>query len=388
MRIASFNSLPKDARRLIIYYAIAQPGIIGFVIFNAYLFLLGYSPMYVGSVVSGASLLTAILLPILGYLSDKKINAKYYMITTEALIGAAFIIFGLARNGLWIFAGNVIFSTAMLFTFASNVYEKELYPKDLLEEAYIWHWIVPSAAGILTYLAAFVYFSLIPSVEAARWYYIALGLAAPLFISYIYFALPDMPTYPERERIKIPKGLIGIVLVSILAYLQVSFLYDITLDNIIINYFGYGLSVIVLLSIIDNLFGLSSGFLKAHISKEHFPKMPYIAMLLLSALSFLLFVLHFKGLENIWIFILLYSLLSLAWPLWHMSFKPILQRNIPKKYRGTIFSSIQSINRLVGIPLAFIIGVTITYLGAFSPLLISSILGILTALSLKLLLKD
>ncbi len=388
MRIASFNSLPKDARRLIIYYAIAQPGIIGFVIFNAYLFLLGYSPMYVGSVVSGASLLTAILLPILGYLSDKKINAKYYMITTEALIGAAFIIFGLARNGLWIFAGNVIFSTAMLFTFASNVYEKELYPKDLLEEAYIWHWIVPSAAGILTYLAAFVYFSLIPSVEAARWYYIALGLAAPLFISYIYFALPDMPTYPEREIIKIPKGLIGIVLVSILAYLQVSFLYDITLDNIIINYFGYGLSVIVLLSIIDNLFGLSSGFLKAHISKEHFPKMPYIAMLSLSALSFLLFVLHFKGLENIWIFILLYSLLSLAWPLWHMSFKPILQRNIPKKYRGTIFSSIQSINRLIGIPLAFIIGVTITYLGAFSPLLISSILGILTALSLKLVAKN
>ena len=385
VKIIPFRSLPRGARRLITYYSIGEPSTVGMIIFNAYLFLLGYSPVYVGSIISGAALITALLLPLLGYLSDKKINAKYYVMTLETLLGLSFIIYGLASSELWIFIGRVIFSTAMLFSFASNVYERELYPRDKLEDAYIWHWLIPSVAGIVTYIGAFIYFSLVPNIQYARIFYVAIGLLAPIFIAYVYFALPDMPTYPERSKIKIPQGLVGVVLVYLGAYFTTYFLYGIAIDNIIINYFGSGLAIIVILALIDSVFGFSSSIMKAHISKKYFHYMPYISMMSIGVTSLLIFVIHLLGVESLWSFVILYSFIAFMWPLWHMSFKPLLQRRIPKEYRGTIFSSIQSLIRFINIPLAFIVGTIIVLWGSFSPLLISSFFAVLTVTTLKIL---
>ncbi len=387
MKITPYRSLPKGARRLITYYSIGEPSTVGIIIFNAYLFLLGYSPIYVGSIISGASLITALLLPLLGYLSDKKINAKYYIMTLEALLGLSFIIYGLASSELWIFIGRVIFSTAMLFSFASNVYERELYPRDKLEDAYIWHWIIPSVAGIVTYIGAFIYFSLVPNIQYARIFYVALGLLAPLFIAYVYFALPNMPTYPERSKIKIPQGLLGVVLVYLCAYFTTYFLYGITLDNIVINYFGSGLGIIIVLSLIDHVFGFSSSIIKAHIPKRYFHYIPYISMISISAASLLIFVMQFLGFEELLSFIIIYSFIAFMWPLWHMSFKPLLQKRVPLEYRGTVFSSISSISKIVNIPLAFILGLLITLFGSFAPIVISSAFALTTAISLKIVIK-
>ena len=387
MKIIPFRSLPKGARRLIVYYAIGEPSVVGFIIFNAYLFLMGYSPLYVGSIISGASLITALILPLLGYLSDRKINAKYYLITSEALIGASFLLYGFAQNEWWIFAGRVIFSSAMLFSFTYSVYERELYPEEIIEDAYVWHWIIPSIAGMVTYIAAFIYFLIFSSVDAARMYYIVLGALAPLFISYIYFALPDVPTYHPRERIKIPHSLIGVVLVYILSYLTVYFLYGITLDNIIINYFGSGIAIVVLMSFIDSTFGFISSMMKAHIPRKYFPVMPYFAMATIGTVSLIILLAHIFGIEKLGLFIVLYSIIFLMWPLWHMSFKPLLQKRIPKEYRGTIFSSIQSLIRLINIPLAFIVGSMIVLWGSFSPLLISFFFALLTVIALKIVMK-
>ena len=385
VRVIPFRDLPTGARRLILYYSIGEPSVVGFVIFNAYLFLMGYSPLYVGSIISGASLITALILPLLGYLSDRKINAKYYLIASETLIGTSFLLYGFAQNEWWIFIGRVIFSSAMLFSFTYSVYEKELYPHEIMEDAYVWHWIIPSIAGMVTYIAAFLYFSIFSSVSAARIYYIVLGFLAPLFISYVYFALPDIPTYHPEEKIKIPRELFGVVLVYILSYLATYFLYGITLDNIIINYFGSGIAIIVLVAFIESVFGFTSSTIKAHIPRKYFPVMPYLAMSTIGIVSLILFTTYIIKIEGLTLFIAFYSIIYLMWPLWHMSFKPLLQKRIPKEYRGTIFSSIQSLMRLINIPLALVLGAIIVIWGSFSPLLISFFFSILTVITLKIL---
>ena len=388
MKIIPFHSLPKGARRLIIYYSIGTPSTVGIIIFNAYLFLLGYSPIYVGSIISGASLITALLPPLLGYLSDKKINAKYYIMSLEALLGISFIIYGLAISELWIFIGRVIFSTAMLFSFASSVYERELYPRDKLDDAYIWHWIIPSVGGIVTYIGAFIYFSLFPQPQYARIFYVALGLLAPLFIAYVYFALPNMPTYPERSKIKVPQGLVGVVLVYLCAYFTTYFLYGIAIDNIVINYFSSGLAIIVVLSLIDSVFAFLSSIMKAHISKRYFHYIPYISMISIGAASLVIFIMKLLGAEALWSFVVINSFIAFMWPLWHMSFKPLLQKRIPLEYRGIVFSSISSIFRFVNIPLAFILGLLITLFGSFAPIAIASAFAFSTAATLKIVIKN
>jgi len=384
VKIAPFNSLPKGARRLIIYYAIAQPGIIGFVIFNAYLFLLGYSPLYVGSIISGASLITALIMPLLGYLSDRRINAKYYVMTVEALIGVSFLLYGFAQNAWWIFLGRVVFSAAMLFSFTSSVYEKELYPEEHLEDAYIWHWLIPSSAGIVTYAAAFIYFSLFASVEAARLYYIVFGLAAPFYVLYVYLFLPDLPTYRKREKVKIKRDLWGLISVFVLANLTLYFMYGISLDNIVINHFGAGIAIIVLLALIDSAFQFVSSFVKGNIPRRYFPRIPYLAMGGIGIIASILFLFRLLAIESILLFLLLYAFLAPLWPLWHMSFKPLLVESVPKEYRGTVFSAAQSVLRIINIPMAFVVGSVITLFGSFAPLLISSILAFITVAALKM----
>jgi len=383
VKVIPFRELPKGARHLIIYYAIAEPGVVGFAIFNAYLLLLGYSPIYVGSIISGASLITALLLPLLGYLSDRRINAKYYLMTIEALLGLAFLLYGFAQNAWWIFLGRMVFSSAMLFSFTSSVYEKELYPEDKLDDAYIWHWLIPSVAGIITYAAAFIYFSLFPDVQAARICYILLGALSPVFVSYVYFALPDLPTYRKRERVKIRREMWGIIGVFISAYLATYFLYGIAVDNIIINYFGAGIAIVVLLALIDSIAGFSSSFVKGNLHRRYFSAIPYFAMASLGILAFSLFALHIMRLDSIATFLLFYSAIAFMWPLWHMSFKPKLLEAVPRELRGTVFSGVQSITRILNIPLAFLVGLTVTMFGAFSPLLISAVFSLLTVILLR-----
>ena len=384
MNILPFRDLPKGAKRLIAYYSITVPGVVGFVIFNAYLFLLGYSPLYVGSIISGASIITALIIPVLGYLSDRKVNAKYYVMTTESLIGVSFLLYGFAQNAWWIFLGRVIFSAAMLFSFTSSIYEKELYPEEHLDDAYVWHWLIPSFAGIATYAAAFIYFSLFTSVEAVRIYYIIFGLMAPFYVLYVYLFLPDLPTYRKREKAKIKRELWLLISVFVLANLTLYFMYGISLDNILINHFGTGIAIVVLLALIDSSFQFASSIAKGNIPRRYFPKIPYLAMGGIGVIAMALFLAHMLAFESILLFILFYAFLAPLWPLWHMSFKPILVENVPKEYRGTVFSGAQSVLRIINIPMAFVVGSVITLFGSFAPLLVSSVLAFITIATLKM----
>ncbi len=383
MNVIPFRSLPQGARRLIIYYAIGEPSVVGMLIFNAYLFLSGYSPLYVGSIISGAALITALLFPIFGYLSDKKINAKYFSITFEGLMGASFLLYGFAQDGLWMFIGRVFFSSAMMFSFVSSVYERELYPEEHMDDVYVWHWIIPSVGGMIVYIASFLYFQIFQTVYAARWYYIFLGLIAPGYMAYVYFALPDLPVYKKREKLKIPLNLIGVVLVYLFANFTTYFLYGITVDNIVINYFGTGLSVVVFLALIDSVFSFSSGVIKAHVPRKYFSVMPYLAMSSIAIFSLILFISGSTGVKSLPLFLVIYAVIGFMWPLWHMSFKPLLLLRVPRQYRGTVFSSISSLTRIVNVPLAFLIGLTISSFGSFFPVLLASVFALGTVLLLK-----
>ncbi|NPA74510.1 MAG: MFS transporter [Euryarchaeota archaeon] len=380
MNITPFRKLPHDARNLIIYYALAEPGIIGMVIFNAYLLLTGYSVLEVGAIITFASFLTSLFLPLLGYLSDRKINAKYLIMTSESLIGVSFLIYGLATGPVMILAGRLIFSTAMLFTFASSVYEKELYPANNLEEVYIWHWLIPTAAGIASYLAALIYFSLFPNVWAMRVYYIIFGFAGIFYVAYVYFKLPNLPVYRERKKIKLNKKLVPVALAFIFANFSAFFIYGLPFDNIIINYFGSSVAVIVFLGLIGSIIMFGASYLKTRIPKKTWKHIPVIAMGSMGTLASAIFLapLYIHGNLLFIIYMALYIAHLFFWPLWHMSFKPALLANVPSHSRGTVFSSIMMLNRLANIPLALIAGVFAALFGAFSTAILSAIFAFST----------
>ncbi len=378
--ITPFREFPGGARNLIIYYALAEPGVIGMVIFNAYLLLTGYSVLEVGAIITLASFLTSLLLPILGYLSDRKVNAKYFMITTEALIAISFLIYGLASGAFMILLGRIIFSTAMLFTFASSVYEKELYPANNLEEVYIWHWLIPTAAGIASYLAALIYFSIFPDLRAMRLYYILFGFAGIFYIAYIHFNLPNLPVYRERKKIKLNKKFVPVALAFIFANFSAFFIYGLPFDNIIINYFGSGVAVIVFLGLLGSIIMFGASYLKTRIPKKMWKHIPVIAMGSMGTLASAIFFAsqYIHGNLLFIIYLALYTAHLFFWPLWHMSFKPVLLANVPSHSRGTVFSSIMMLNRLANIPLALIAGVFASLFGAFSSAMISAIFAALT----------
>ncbi|AGB04574.1 hypothetical protein AciM339_0693 [Aciduliprofundum sp. MAR08-339] len=384
MKILPFKKLPRYARNLIIYYTIAEPGVIGYVIFNAYLFKLGYSVIYVGGIISASSFLSAALLPLLGYLSDKRINAKYYLMVLETLVGISFLIYAVAYNGAWIFMGRILFSTAMLFSFSYSVYEREVYTEEIMEEIYVWHWILPSLGGMVSYLAGFIYFSIFPNVQAMRLYYLLFGTMFPFFVVYIYFYLPNLPIYRKREKLIIPRRFLKILITFILFNLTSYFLFGIALDNLIINYFGAGVAIIVFLSLGDSVLSFLSSILKAHISQEIWPRLPYLSIGGMGIIAILLFLLDYFKLATILLFILFYLLIAFLYPLWHMGFKPLLQSSIPREYRGTIFSSLSSLTRIINIPLAFITALIISIWSAFSPLLLAGILAFLTLVALHI----
>ena len=378
VNIKPFREMPKNARRLIFYYGIGMPSIVCFVIFNAYLFKLGYSVVEVGAIITLASVLTTLLLPVLGYLTDRHINAKYFLIILEILLGASFLIYGLYPSPITIFVGRVIFSSAMLFTFASNVYEKELYPKDALDDIYVWHWLIPSAFGIGAYTAAFIYFTFYPDILHIRLYYITMGLLSPLFAGYIYFALPDLPVYREKKKFKISRKILPVILVGLFSNISIFFISGLPFDNLIINHFGSTVAIIVLISAIGSVIETGSSYFKAIIPKKWWRRLPYICMLIIGIGSIIVFIIqiYINGMVMMILFVLFYMSTYFLWPLWHMSYKPLLLKVVPLNYRGTIFSIIQAIWRFTIMPLSFLAGIVIYYLGDFSPLVLSFVFSL------------
>ncbi len=390
VNIKKFSSLPRGAKNLMIYYSLTSPSLVGFVIFNAYLFKLGYSVVEVGAIISVSSFLTALLIPPLGYLSDRHLNAKYFVMVAEALWGVSYFIYGVAWSPAIILIGRILFSTAILFTFAYSVYEKEIYPSDALEDVYVWHWLLPSITALLTYLGAFLYFLMVPQLQGMRFYYLAMAAISPVYILFVYLALPDLPVYRERKKLKISSTLLPLILVGILAQMSVFMMSGIVSDNLIINHFGEGVIIIVLVSALGSFIEFLSSFTKSMLPRRIWKNLPYIAMLSLGIGAAAVYISSiFLQRDSLFpIFIVFYILSYFLWPLWHMGYRPLLLPAVPQEYRGTIFSTISTIWRFTTIPLSILTALLISYCGDFSPLIFSSLFALSTVLVLIYILRE
>ncbi len=374
-----FGDLPKGARYLIIYYAIGTPSAIAVEIFSAYALRLGYTPIYIGALISLVSLIATFFLPLIGYLADRRISAKYLLIISEGLLGVGLIIIGISRNIFHLLAGRLLLSISFLFNFTFLVYERYLY-REKTEECYVWHWIIPTFAAIFSYTLLILTFLFIEKTEvlAARILYILIGSMFPVFIAYIYFFLPDIPTVRERTKFRLEKKFLGIIAIYLLSTFGISFIYGLTMASIIIEYFGAGFVAIFALGLIESLSSLSSSSLKYFSKKECWPVLTDISLLFLTIYGASLYVAQIFVSDNYLLIIVFvfYFLFNFLFSLWDMGFRPMVMKVVAEEYKGTVFSTISMLRRFLIIPSSLIVGILIQNFGSFSPALVESIVMI------------
>ncbi len=365
-----FCELSQGARNLIIYYTLGSPSVVGFVIFNAYLFTLGFNVEYAGGIITLASLLSTGVIPLLGYMTDRGLNAKWLLLAMESLIGASFLVLGLAQTPLEFILGRTLLSISTVFAFALRVYEKEVYPAERLDDAYIWHWALPLMGQLASCVAAEVFLGLLfPNAEALRGYYILMAFMTPVFLLYILKFLPDVRTRRERGRVKIPRKFYPIAAAQMFVFAGISFYAGLTFDNIIMNYFGYGIFFIIMAAIMESVFSLIATRVKGAIPEHLKYHVFYLSLLVLAAHGMLNAILP-TVLSGVWLFLFVfisYGMMVWAYTTWHMYHMPLLLPAVPEDLKGTLFSSISTVWRLLIIPIPFAVGVIANRVGPFAP---------------------
>jgi MFS family permease len=371
MALMKFSELPRDARNLIIYYTLGSPSVVGFIIFNAYLFTLGFNVEYAGGIITLASLLSTAAIPLLGYLTDKGLNAKWLLIVMEALIGASFLMFGLAHTPVEFIAGRTFMSIATVFSFSLHVYEKEVYPSERLDDAYIWHWALPLAGQLVSCVVAELFLGvLFPNAEAIRIYYVLMALLTPLFVLYILKFLPDVRAPMRRKRrVKIPREFFPIVAAQMLVFAGISFYAGLTFDNIVMNHFGYGIFFIILAAIMESIFSLLATRTKSAVPERMKYRIFHLSLAVLAAHGFLNALLPgvLSGVSLFLFVFVSYGLMVWAYTTWHMYHMPLLLPTVPEELKGTLFSSISTVRRLLVIPIPFAVGLIANRVGPFAP---------------------
>jgi len=377
--MTKFRDLPKGARRLIIYYAIGTPGAIGIEVFSAYALRLGYAPIYIGALISLVSLIATLFLPLIGYLADRRISAKYLLMISEGLLGIGLIIIGISGNIFHLLIGRLLLSISFLFNFIFLVYERHLY-KEKTEECYVWHWIIPTFAAIFCYALLIITFLFMEKIEilAARILFIVIGSLFPFFIAYIHIFLPDIPTLRERTKFRLEKKFLGIITISLLSSFGFSFIYGLMMASIIIEYFGAGFVAIFALGLIESLSSLSSSSLKYFSKKEYWPILTDISILFLTVYGLSLYIAKiFVSYNYLFIMVFIfYFLFNFLFALWHMGLQPMVMKVVAEEYKGTVFSTISMLRRFLLIPSGFIVGFLIQNFGSFSPALVESLIMI------------
>ena len=106
--LEEFKSFPLAARRLIIYYTLASPFLIVYVIFSVYLFKLGFNVEVAGLLYAISALMGIIFTFLIGRALDKALPVKTAMSVIEATFALANFVYAIAISPIHIVLGSFL----------------------------------------------------------------------------------------------------------------------------------------------------------------------------------------------------------------------------------------------------------------------------------------
>ncbi|MEQ9715483.1 MAG: hypothetical protein ABGF52_08100 [Candidatus Asgardarchaeum sp.] len=195
MRFSEFQSFPREAKNLIIYYTISSPLLITWTVFPIYLFMLRFNVENVGILYTVSSFFAALATAVIGRLLDKRITARNAIILLECFGMVSNFVFSKAETASDIILGETIERAGLTFSVAFQVYEKDAYPEDIREKVYAYHMALPHIATIISYLIIGILLTYVfTSIVAYRFLYFVAGLFSILIVLYVYKFLPNIST--------------------------------------------------------------------------------------------------------------------------------------------------------------------------------------------------
>lgn len=195
-----FRDLPAEARRYIIYHALACPPLIVWYALPFYLLITGYTVLEVGVLFTAAQVLGIPLTLWLGKVFTRTDMRKGLM-TVDALGSLSTFLYYLAYGPLaplMVLAGQLVDEASGTLYFIYPAYERVIYPEDRLKEALAWHLRVPELAIIVSYpVVGFILGYVCTSPACFRNLFLLFAMYELALIPYIYFCFK--PVILEKE---------------------------------------------------------------------------------------------------------------------------------------------------------------------------------------------
>lgn len=193
--------LPVEARRYILYHALASPVLITWYALPFYLMKVGYGVLEVGALFTAADLLSVPVTVLLGR-GFRRVDLRLGLAAIDLMEAVSLALFSMAYGPLaplLVLAGQLVDEASSVLYFLYPAYERIVYPEERFKEAMLWHMAVPELSVVLTYPAlGYVLGRVCGSPSCLRRTFAAFAVYQLLLIPYILLAL--RPVVIEGER--------------------------------------------------------------------------------------------------------------------------------------------------------------------------------------------
>ncbi len=357
-----WKDIPVSARRYILYHTIVSPMLIVWYMLPLYLYMTGYNVLEVGLIYTVVHIVSIPLTFLLGKLFER-VNVRKGLVIIDGLDGIAYTLYGLAYGPiapLLIFFGLLIEDLSFMLYPLYQATERILYPKDRLEEVFVWHMRIPMISQVIGYLILGYFFGYI--FNQPIHYRVAFILFASLSIFTIYYLYKYLPPMGREERIepggitfRIDKGFRVILLVEALTTIAWSIAPTIVFLNYIVNVLGGTLFEAVLAEVSVSLGSILATYIVERIDKSRASQVMLTGYLLITMWSLIMFLK-----PPIHIVIPAYFIMELGSTMIFPYYRSWLFRKIPKDKATTLFSALSSYRRMIRTITPFIAGLLAT----------------------------
>ncbi len=197
-----WSELSTDARRYILYHALASPVMITWYALPFYLMRVGYSVLEVGALFTAADLLAVPVTLVLGG-KFARVDLRLGLAAIDAMEAVSLILFSLAYGPLaplLVLVGQLVDEASGVLYFLYPAYERIVYPEGRFKEAMVWHVAVPELSVVITYPAlGYVLGRFCDSPSHLRHAFLAFAVYQLLLIPYTLLALRPVILEAELE---------------------------------------------------------------------------------------------------------------------------------------------------------------------------------------------
>lgn len=163
-----WSDLPREARRYILYHALASPLLFTWYMAPYYLLRTGYTALDVGIIFSLARVAAIPSKMIVGRFFTYR-DIRLGLASIDAIGVLSLLLYSMARGPLapiLIFAALLLEEIVGLLYPLYPAYERAIYPRDKLKEAMEWHMRIPELSIVLAYpLLGYLFGVACPRVE-------------------------------------------------------------------------------------------------------------------------------------------------------------------------------------------------------------------------------